>query len=64
MAMAAMVEEGPSPELAATKVTARGVNVFYGDKQALFNVDINVNVSAVWTASVGLLRVSALWGQV
>jgi phosphate transport system ATP-binding protein len=52
MAMAAMVEEVPSPELAATKVTARGVDVFYGDKQALFNVDINVNEHQV-TAFIG-----------
>ncbi len=52
MAMAAAVEETKSPALAANKVTARGVNVFYGEKQALFNVDIDINEHQV-TAFIG-----------
>ena len=40
------VEETPS------KVSARGVNVFYGAKQALFNVDLDVPVNHV-TALIG-----------
>jgi len=51
MAMAAAVEEAKSPA-AASKVTARGVNAFYGDKQALFNVDIDVLEHQV-TAFIG-----------
>ncbi|MBE9553310.1 MAG: phosphate ABC transporter ATP-binding protein [Proteobacteria bacterium] len=40
------VEEAPS------KVSTRGVNVFYGDKQALFDVDLDVPVNHV-TALIG-----------
>jgi phosphate transport system ATP-binding protein len=37
---------------ASAKVTARGVNVFYGEKQALFDVDLDVPERAV-TALIG-----------
>jgi len=52
MALAAAVEEEKSPALATNKVTARGVDVFYGEKQALFKVDIDVREHQV-TAFIG-----------
>jgi len=54
MAIAALDEAGaPQPEpAAAAKITTRGVNVFYGDKQALFDVDIDINRNQV-TALIG-----------
>lgn len=35
-----------------TKISSRGVNVFYGDKQALFDVDLDINEHQV-TALIG-----------
>ena len=34
------VQTSPPPAEVATRISARGVRVFYGDKQALFDVDL------------------------
>ena len=44
---------------ARTKISTRGVDVFYGDKQALFNVTVDIPERAV-TAFIGLMRFIAL----
>jgi phosphate transport system ATP-binding protein len=43
---------GTDPLKDAAKVVARGVNVYYGEKQALFDVDLDVPAQAV-TALIG-----------
>ena len=43
---------GSSPPDGAPRITAKGVNVFYGDKQALFDIDLDVPDRAV-TALIG-----------
>ena len=40
------------PELSKTKMSSRGLNVFYGEKQALFDIDLDVSERAV-TALIG-----------
>ncbi|MDD9916166.1 MAG: phosphate ABC transporter ATP-binding protein PstB [Rhodospirillaceae bacterium] len=44
--------EAPAVEAAPPKVSARGVNVYYGDKQALFDVGLDVHQNQV-TALIG-----------
>jgi phosphate transport system ATP-binding protein len=46
------VQSSPPPAEVATRISARGVRVFYGDKQALFDVDLDVPDRAV-TALIG-----------
>jgi phosphate transport system ATP-binding protein len=54
------VARPPAPEVGhapvrgprAAKMTARGVNLWYGDKQALFDVDLDINENEV-TALIG-----------
>ena len=46
------VQTSPPPAEVATRISARGVRVFYGDKQALFDVDLDVPDRAV-TALIG-----------
>jgi phosphate transport system ATP-binding protein len=55
LAMDALVQTRPAPESVADarpKVTARDVNVYYGDKHALKNVSIDIPENAV-TAFIG-----------
>jgi phosphate transport system ATP-binding protein len=55
LAMDALVQSRPAPESAANtrpKVTARDVNVYYGEKHALKNVSIDIPENAV-TAFIG-----------
>jgi phosphate transport system ATP-binding protein len=51
-AVAAGVRTSPAVPLGEPKVTARGVNVFYGEKQALFDVDLDIPENQV-TALIG-----------
>ncbi len=52
-ALAAATPDGtPAPHPVANKVRARGVNVWYADEQALFDVDLDVPVGQV-TALIG-----------
>ncbi len=46
------VQTSPPPAEVAIRISARGVRVFYGDKQALFDVDLDVPDRAV-TALIG-----------
>jgi phosphate transport system ATP-binding protein len=48
----AVPDQAPQPEANAVKVRARGVDVFYGQKQALFGIDLDIGERMV-TALIG-----------
>jgi phosphate transport system ATP-binding protein len=54
MRLSVSAQKAPEPGAAtdAAKMSARGVNVFYGEKQALFGIDLDIRERAV-TALIG-----------
>jgi phosphate transport system ATP-binding protein len=48
-----MIERGVAKAADTTKMTARNVNVFYGEKQAIKDVSIDIDTRAHVTAFIG-----------
>ena len=52
MNMQTAIEEKPVEQTSNTVITARNTNVFYGEKQAIFDVDVDIEANTV-TAFIG-----------